>query len=231
MNNPHGYETRHIVGLDLGQSSDPSALSVARKRVPFRVEAEGADTPAGRVKVRETRRRGPASYDVVHLDRFELGMPYQEVAERATSVLEAPETGDDPVLVMDATGVGQAVREMFASVNPVEITFTSGSSVSREGRKYGVPKKDLATEMQSLLQGGRLRVAEGLPMAGAFAQEMKNFRVKYTSAGNARFEHATESDHDDLVLATATALWFGESGSPSTETINWQTMDEDDIRL
>ncbi len=219
MNDPHGHESAFIVGLDLGQSSDPSALSVIERRVPYKQHTRFAENHQGPTLQREetTREHGQASYDVRHLDRFELGMPYREVAERATSVLEAPETGSDPTLVMDATGVGQAVREMFASVNPVEITFTSGDSVSRNGREYRVPKKDLATEMQSLLQGGRLRVAKGLPMAGAFAQEMKNFRVKYTSAGNARFEHATESDHDDLVLATAIGLWWSEQ-SRKTES-------------
>ncbi len=41
-------------------------------------------------------------------------------------------------------------------------------------------------------------------------EELQNFRIKFTKAGNDTYEAWRESDHDDLVLAAAMAAWFGE---------------------
>ena len=41
-------------------------------------------------------------------------------------------------------------------------------------------------------------------------EELQNFRIKFTRAGNDTYEAWRESDHDDLVLAAAMAAWFGE---------------------
>jgi hypothetical protein len=41
-------------------------------------------------------------------------------------------------------------------------------------------------------------------------QELLAFRVKVTASANETFEAWRERDHDDLVLAVATAAWVGE---------------------
>ncbi len=46
-------------------------------------------------------------------------------------------------------------------------------------------------------------------------EELQNFRIKFTRAGNDTYEAWRESDHDDLVLAAAMAAWFGEKKSYS----------------
>lgn len=202
---PDRFETRKLLGLDLGQSADPSALTVTEERTPVYLNGVTEEEEA----------TGPAEYAVVWIERWDLGTPYREVVRRTAAVREAPETGRRPELVMDATGVGAPVTEMFKEegLRPVEIVFTSGDSVSRDGRQRRVPKKDLATTVQSLLQSGRIKIVEGLDLAPALVEEMKRFRVKYTEAGNARFEHAQESDTDDVLLSLACALWYARSGS------------------
>jgi len=204
---PDRYETDHLLGLDLGQSADPSALTVTRKTVPvYENRVTG-----------EVEEKGQARYAVVWIERFDLGTPYQEVVQKVAAVQGAPETGSDPPLVMDATGVGQPVVEMFRAegLAPVQILFTSGDNWTKKGaRAYGVPKKDLATTVQGLLQAGRIEIVEALDLAPQLVQEMKRFRVKYTAAGNARFEHAQESDTDDVLLSLACALWHAENGDP-----------------
>lgn len=204
MPDPDTWERDHILGLDLGQSSDPSALTVTEKRVPV---WQGI----GEVK------RGKARYAVVWIDRYELGTPYPEVVRSVKDVKEAPQTGREPPLVLDATGLGGPVVDQFheEGVYPVEITFTSGREATRDKRQgnpdaFGVPKKDLATLVQSLLQSRRLEIAEELDGAGQLVTEMKSFRVKMTDSGHARFEHAQESDSDDVLLSLACALWYAE---------------------
>ncbi len=41
-------------------------------------------------------------------------------------------------------------------------------------------------------------------------EELQNFKLKITTAGNDTYEAWRESDHDDLVLAAAMAAWYGE---------------------
>jgi len=205
MDDPDTHETDFVLGLDLGQSSDPSALTVTEKRVPIR--GRGMHPPE----------RGEPRYAVRHIERFDLGTPYPEVVRQVAAVKEAPQTGHDPPIVVDATGLGGPVIDQFheEGVEPVEVVFTSGREPTKEhgprgGARYGVPKRDLATLVQSLLQSRRLTIAEALRGAGQLVQEMKSFRVKMTGSGHARFEHATESDSDDVLLSLACALWYAE---------------------
>ncbi len=41
-------------------------------------------------------------------------------------------------------------------------------------------------------------------------EELQNFKLKITTAGNDTYEAWRESDHDDLVLAAAMAAWLCE---------------------
>jgi hypothetical protein len=117
------------------------------------------------------------------------------------------------VLLVDKTGVGAAVLDSFtyARIGAVAITLHGGSSVTRDPQRAGfrVPKRDLVTVTQVLLQNGRLRVASGLPEAETLRRELLNFRVKIDpKTAHDSYEHWRESEHDDLVLAVSMAAWF-----------------------
>lgn len=184
--------TCHIVSLDLGQQQDPSALAVLER-------AEHTDR---------------AAYDCVELRRWHLGTPYPRIVEDVLGLL-ADSRLADPVLVVDQTGVGRPVVDLFrwrvgCPFRPV--TITSGFTWSREPNgDYRVPKKDLAAAVQALLGYRRLRIAAELPEARTLVEEMQAFRVKVTKAGNESFAADwREGKHDDLVLAVALAAWVGE---------------------
>lgn len=202
---PDTFQTKFFLGLDLGQTSDPSALTVTERRVPiYRHELQGTE-------------RGKPRYVVRHIKRFDLGTSYPDVVRKVAAVKEAPQTGHDPPIILDATGLGGPVVDQFheEGLAPVEIVFTSGQEPTKErgtgqASRYGVPKRDLATLVQSLLQTHRLTIAEGLKEAGQLVQEMRTFRVKMTDSGHARFEHANESDSDDVLLSLACGLWYAE---------------------
>jgi len=207
MYDPDTIETDYYLGLDLGQSADPSALTVTERRLPVReATVTDSDHKAG------TRVTGTPAYLVRHIQRFDLGTPYPDVVRRVATVYDAPETGDDPTLVMDASGVGAPVVDAFheEGLNPVQITFTGGKQVTSDGRAYKVPKQDLVGTVQTLLQTRRLQVVGALDHADTLAREMKRFRVKTTDTGHMRFEHATESDTDDILLSLACVLWYAE---------------------
>jgi hypothetical protein len=120
-------------------------------------------------------------------------------------------------LVVDQTGVGRPVVDMLreARLHPIAITITGGDNVTGEHPEYRVPKRDLVTAVQVLLQSERLKIARGLPEAQTLVNELLAFRVSinlrtgHDSYGNDASAWR-ENPHDDLVLATAVGVWHGE---------------------
>jgi hypothetical protein len=126
-------------------------------------------------------------------------------------------------LLIDRTGVGAGVVDSFeqAGVRPISVTIHGGSNVSCEGRHYRVPKRDLVSAAQVLLQNGRLRIAPELELASVLTKELLNFRVKIDpKTAHDSYEHWREGDHDDLVLATALACWYREYVNAHLEVRN-----------
>lgn len=220
---PPGY----IVGVDLGQARDYTAICVL----------EYTDRQTGRSRQRRVGNwaTGGASdlvpetehvYQVRHLERLPLGTPYPEQAERVAAVINRvkalqreqhvwpqPEP-KAPRLVADQTGVGRPVVDMLRALDLrglYAVTIHGGDGVSRTGREYRIPKRELVSVLQVLLQTDRLSVAKALPEADTLVREMLAFKVKISDKGHDSYGNDwRENDHDDLVLAVALAAWVGE---------------------
>ena len=213
----------YYIGLDLGQARDFSAIAIIEEPVRHGGAwvspasfASRREYDYARELVREEGRPAKPPLFVRHLERFELGTPYTAVVERVRGFSRTPPLSDKPtVLLVDKTGVGAAVLDAFShtGINPTAITIHGGSAVSRDPQRPGfrVPKRDLVTVVQILLQTRRLRVAEGLPEAETLRRELLNFRMKIDPrTAHDSYEHWREGDHDDLVLAVAMACWCRE---------------------
>jgi hypothetical protein len=187
---------RYFLGLDLGQAQDFSALAVVRQ-VPQEAEPR---------------------YEVAGLKRWELGTPYPAIVEGVAGILAKPPLlAAHTSLIVDQTGVGAPVVDSFevAGLRPLPLLITAGSQVVSDGAGWHVPKRDLVSVLQVLLQGERLKIAAALPHAGTLRTELLNFKVKVTLAGNDTYGAGSEwreGMHDDLVLALALACWVGERG-------------------
>jgi hypothetical protein len=148
-----------------------------------------------------------------------LGTTYPSVAERVVKITRTPQMAGRCSLVVDATGVGRPVVDLLRREGPgctlMPVTITGGASESRGGGYYGVPKRDLVTGLQVLLQSGGLQIASGIPYGAALAAEMAEMRVKLTAAGNMQFGAWREGTHDDLVLAVALACWGARKMYPN----------------
>jgi hypothetical protein len=92
----------------------------------------------------------------------------------------------------------------------VPITITGGDSVVRDNKAFRVPKRDLVSTVQVLLQGGRLKIAPALAESALLVQELQNFQVKISDLGHDSYGAWREGTHDDLVLAAALACWHAE---------------------
>lgn len=82
--------------------------------------------------------------------------------------------------------------------------------MNADGSSINVPKRDLVSVIQVLLQTKRLKIPTLLPEAQILLEEMTNFQVKISLAGNDSYGAWREGTHDDLLLAVALACWAAE---------------------
>jgi hypothetical protein len=132
----------------------------------------------------------------------------EQVAE-VQRLLARPPLGDTAEFVVDETGVGRAVADLFdaTAVKPLRLTITAGDRVTSVGdRRWHVPKGVLISTLDARLHTGDLRFAASLTEAGTLANELRDFRRKVSAAGRYSYE-ARVGQHDDLVLAVAMGLW------------------------
>ncbi len=190
------------LGLDLGQASDYTALSALEHLPPFST--------------------------VRHLQRFPLGTSYLDIVDRVMTIRAALKNCP---LVIDATGVGAAVLDMFYSLGiiPIAVTITGGDVAkckaeaeaeakkkvglfytpsARELNTWTVPKRDLVAAVTVGLQTHTLKISSSLPDSKTLVDELLNFKLKINpKTAHDSYEAWRVGDHDDLVLAVALPLW------------------------
>jgi hypothetical protein len=180
----------HVLGLDLGQARDFSALAVDEVTV----------------------RKGALHHAVRHLHRWPLGTSYPAIVADVGKLVVTPPLAF-PLLAADETGVGRPVIDMLRdgaiAADVVPVLITAGHAVTYD-RGWHVAKVQLVSTLQTLLGQERLKIAAELPEADTLRRELLAFKCKVTTAGNESFEAWRERDHDDLVLAVALACWLAE---------------------
>jgi hypothetical protein len=194
------------VGLDLGQSVDYTALAV--------IHLIHTRTPEGQAAKR---------FHLRHLERYPLRTPYPEIAEKVSALvrdeklspteydpLRGRYSSQPPALTVDNTGVGVAVTDLLKGkgLRFTPVTITAGDEAHKTGRNWRVPERDLVAALEVPFHTGELKVAEGLTLWPVLREELLNFRRKINlKTAHDSYEHWRDTDHDDLVLATALACW------------------------
>jgi hypothetical protein len=207
--------TSFVVGVDLGQSQDPTAICVLEwtKGVLDGNSAWERHTGTGRLPQKPARRLA-----VRHLERLPLGLAYPGIVLRIKTLLARPPLDQSTtVLVIDETGVGRAVGDIFvqAGMRPQRVTITAGTEeMSASGiNRWHVAKQILISRLDAVLHTGDLRIAKELRESGPLAEELKNFQRSVSAAGRASYE-ARVGMHDDLVLAVSLATWWATRPPP-----------------
>lgn len=182
------------IGVDLGQARDYTAIAI--------VERVGAE---------------PETLHVRHVERVPLGTAYPAVVARVSSIARATCLRAAVTLVVDATGVGRPVVDLFivAGLRPIAVTITAGATPSGHGTEHRVPKRDLCSILQVLLQGRRLKIAAAMAGRSALVDELLAFRVKIDGATARDSYGAGTGTHDDLVMSLALACWAARE-TPAT---------------
>lgn len=177
-----------MIGLDLAQSNDFTALAIVE--------------------------RLPTGYAVPFLDRTR-GKAYPDIVAAVAGLLERPELRGKAELVIDGTGIGRPVLDIFraSGIDARTITITAGLKPTGTLRHAKVPKRDLVNSVLLALQAGTLQIAADSPHAATLAHELAELRAKINASGRDTYNAAAGS-HDDLIIAVAIALWSLEK-SPS----------------
>jgi hypothetical protein len=221
---------RFIVGVDLGQAADSTAIAVLEVTKGFTDHGSEYERHTG-LPTKQT----PAEYiNVRHLRRLPLGLSYPVQVQTVADLLaRAPLCGDERQpradLVLDETGVGRPVADLFddAGLRPTRVCITAGNETTCVGpNRWHVSKTHLISSVDALLHTGTLRFAAALSEADAMKNELQDFRRKLSDAGRATYS-ARAGAHDDLVLAVAIAAWHASrpvQEQASTATYGYSTQ-------
>jgi hypothetical protein len=221
--------TRYVVGVDVGQASDPTAVCVveAAKWRLYRNDEARLRRPNGVPRpgyVEAMAEMPKPEYRVRHLERLQLGMPYPLQAAYLVNLI-----GRIPgaSCLLDATGVGRPVSDLFRELGlrHTPVLITAGREVTRKGEFVGVPKLELISRLQASLHAGELKIAAKIPDAAALVRELQEFRASWTESGNLMF-NARQGAHDDLVIAAALAVW----GSTRSDGPPWDDLSGDKLK-
>lgn len=179
-----------VMGLDLGQAQDYTSVGI------LQLVTEGRKV----------------DYHCRHLERFALRTPYPAIVAQVQERITGPDLRGRTALVVDATGVGAPIVDMVRAggLSCVAVTIHGGEAVVTVPGGYRVPKRDLVSTVQVLLQTQRLLFAAGMPLVDTLVTELTNFRYKITATAHDVYGVWREGGHDDLVLAVALAVWYAE---------------------
>jgi len=188
-------EARFVIGVDLGQARDFTAIAVV-ERMPQKPDWFTGKEP-------------PELLHLRHLERMPLGTNYVAQVDHVQMLVGAvwSET------VVDQTGVGRGVVDLFRDrgIALHAVTITAGNAepsyeLAKGGQNWKVSKRLLVSTLVALLHSERLKIASALPLAETLTAELLSFDVTTSASGRETF-NAREGQHDDLVLAVALACW------------------------
>ena len=216
------HPPRFIAGLDVGQMQDPSALVILDREMRL---LQGQLEPY---------------YFCGHLERIPLQTPYPVMVRGVRERVER--IGERCVLVIDATGVGQGVVDLFREAwttydsfsgqrqtlpgkpTIVALTFTHGSRASSERwDTWTVPMLDIIMRLVVVLQQRRLTAAQGLEEFPMLVKEAQAFQWRVATAkDDDPYLSFKSGAHDDLLKALASAVWWAEKYSIRTmPSLGW----------
>lgn len=215
-----------VIGLDLGQASDYTALAIVEKQFRTVIKNNAYVEELSGLHCR-------------HLERYALGTLYPTIVSKVGDLLQMPLLRGAQ-LVLDATGVGRGVADMFTvagvTPKPKKVVVTSGDSLNTAGGYLRVPKRDLVAAVQVPLQAKELKFADGLALGPTLVQEMLNFKIRITESAHDTYGSWRENEHDDLIFAVMLACWWArrpERGQARSYN-GWtgeESLDSDVIQL
>jgi hypothetical protein len=197
------------LGLDLGQSRNYTALAVLERNW-VQATPEQFLASAGRGYA------GYFDYRITRLERLDLGTSYVDVAHHVKDYLDSRWECPYKTLVMDATGVGSAVRDLFRTMKlnarMVSVSIIGGSNTAVPGTSRGASGQVVVTSRSEILTKLVTSVEQAHFTIDDKLQEHRetlfNEMLSLRPTGKPPFTDPGEGQ-DDLAFAVALAIWWG----------------------
>ena len=199
-----------LIGADIGQRQDPTAIAVAELQWRGEGKRDGRDD----------------HWVIRHLGRLPLGTPYPDIVAEIVTIVttvkariervvvplgpgyhEIKERRPHVTLYVDGTGVGQPVVDLLtaAGVNPVGCYFVHGERRTQQGREVRLGKAWMVSRLQALAQTQRLHLPQTAE-AEATRKELLDYEIRVSDDGPDTYGAFRTGRHDDLVTALGLAV-------------------------
>ena len=186
----------HLISLSLGGAVGPTGLAVIEPRSEY-----------WHPKGNESELDYQNHYTVFWLERFDPGRPSSDIAARVRAIAAERRLARGYDVLVDITKTGSAaVRSLedlgLRYVQPVEITNAADATYHNGIER--VPFLDVGGTVKVVLQDDRIKVSSELALAATLLTDLQVL----DPAMPRRASEAGQSD--DLMIAVAVAIWWGE---------------------
>ena len=195
----------YIVGVDIGQTMEPTALAVVEQQLRYR-ESVG-------VECQEMHLR--------HLERTSLDVSVPQSVDQVAKLVKAlpkiNQSGDEVTVVVHVAGGTNTVESFMREIglSPVMVTITNGvAETEMPGGGWQIAKVELVRALQIQFEARRLKIASGLGLTAALVDQLGAFKLKTPPINTQDFEAWREHPDDDLVFAAALATWRASRDRP-----------------
>lgn len=185
-------KNEYYLGLDLGRRQDFSALVILERSVK-----------AMNTRFVDAHTQWKEEVAVRYAKRWKLGTAYGTVAEEISDTYRKVEAIGPCLLIVDQTGVGDAVFEMIRG--HLRGANLEGVIINQE------IKRDMYAALEAGLETGRIRIANDCHASAELKQELLSVEIRRVGFGY-KFGAFDKGAHDDLVMAMALACWRERQG-------------------
>ncbi|MEZ5355292.1 MAG: terminase family protein [Bryobacteraceae bacterium] len=200
---PYPYQA-FFVGVDVGQRQDFTAIAILELLTVFTEEVDRVTFE------RKTR----SHFRLRHVDRVPLNTEFEAIVDYLVRLVSRQDLAERTNVVIDATGVGAPIYEMFRKRYPpvresLRLVITGGNEAYKEHGKphWTVPRRDLLYGVENLLRNRQLDIATSTPHSKTLIRELSLIERNFTDAGREVLASSCSAAHDDLVFALALAVW------------------------
>ena len=194
----------YIIAASLGVGIQPTAIAVIEQEVLKQAYGWSAETGALRLR---------------HLERLSVETSYPQTVDRLSTLLNTSEVKDGEQcdgaeMILDVTGSGRAILELFeradaSDTRPLVVTIVGGGGREEEAewRDWRVPKIELVGALRVVFEAGRLKMAKDLELVETLMNELREFKMRPPRIDPSDPETWRDSEFDDLVFAVGLAAW------------------------
>jgi hypothetical protein len=154
------------------------------------------------------------TYLVRHLEYLPHEMPHPAAALEVLRIYHHPELPSPKTLIVDATGVGNALYDLLRPhAQLIGVVWHGGVHTTQQDNRFHVSKPAMVHHLLVLTEGApkRLRFGPALPYLHEMYEEMRHYvRMQRPTTGYEIFRAGTTGVHDDLISALMMAVWWTE---------------------